>query len=298
MSKDVSKTNKGLLPEIMRTKGEVASFGGNTLAVNMEKANTAIAKMEYTERIWDRSRSQFVLKNLVHSFPSDWKNLRQISAEMQRKRDALREAKYSYTKKLQEAEIKKCDIEILEEQLTEDKSQGERNKIHAQINMLQLEISEIESGAEASVPKIEGALKEVLTLEKMHDTLTKRIADTEGIKVDELTEEVFEKHEARSHIKYALIQAIREVRATGRINTGVQEYMEQCGINITHAMKDILTFLKSEGEVDDESTKLLYKFLDMMAKKYEKCADVQAELTGFDAGFDKQIAYNKERDKR
>lgn len=280
------------LPEkIIETKGQVTSFGGRSLAENMKEAERAIAKMNYTERIWDRSRSQFTLKNLVTSYPSDWKNLRQISAEMQRKRDALREAKFSYAKKLQEAEIKRIEVAEKQEQLNVDTPPLQKERINAEITLLEIEIAEIMEGAEAGVPKIEGALKEIMTLEKMHDELTERL--------NEIGEDAFEKHEARSHIKYALIQAVREVRAVGRINTGVQEYLEQCGVNITHAFRDINNFLGEEAEEgSSHSTRHLYEWLEEMANKYEDCALDQTERLGFSRDHMKEIAYNKERDKR
>ena len=82
---------------------EAKSYGGNSLAVNIEKAETAIANVQYTERIWDRSRSQWMLKHLTCSQADGWLRLRQIGAEMCRKRQALNEAKFGYLKKQAQA---------------------------------------------------------------------------------------------------------------------------------------------------------------------------------------------------
>ena len=86
------------------------SYGGNTLEVNLANASKAIAKVQYTERIWDRSRSQWMLKFLTCSNADPWLRVRQISAEMNRKRLALQEAKFGYMKKLTEAKIKRGEI--------------------------------------------------------------------------------------------------------------------------------------------------------------------------------------------
>ena len=281
------------VPDIIRQKGNVPSFGGKKLVANLKDTEKAIAKMNYTERIWDRSRSQWALKHLVHSYSSDWKNLRQVSAEMQRKRDALREAKYNYAKKLQEAEIKRAEIEEIREQMDsglETLTPAKIRKMSAEIRLLEIEIFEIEDGANAGIPKIEGAMKEIKTLEKIHDQLTERMK--------EIGEEEFEKEEAISHMKHALDQAIREVRAFGRINTGVQEYLQQCGLNCSMVLEDINKFIAADQQVDDKSTTLHYSFLNTLADKYKDCAVVQAEILGFDEDPIKEITYQQERDDR
>jgi hypothetical protein len=87
------------------------SYGGNSLAVNIEKAETAIAKVQYTERIWDRSRSQWMLKHLTCSQADGWLRLRQIGAEMSRKRMALNEAKFGYLKKKMKIGVKREEMD-------------------------------------------------------------------------------------------------------------------------------------------------------------------------------------------
>ena len=302
---DAQDKSKRELPEILKNKGDVASFGGSTLAENMKSADLAIADMNWTERIWDRSRSQWSLKHIVHSFPSHWKNLRQISAEMQRKRDALREAKYNYSKKLADSEIKKAEIESkkyeisqLNDESSESYNPHKAKVIKAEIKKLEIEVAEIEDGAECGIPKIEGALKEIHTLKSMYDQLTQKIAEETGCGIDELSEEDFEKYEARSHIKYAVDQAIREVRMTGVIKTGVQQYLEQCGINVTHILKDIRNYLQHEESFETGTTQEKYEFLEIIANKYENAAKEQVKIMGFDEDPVKEITYSRQRDDR
>ena len=282
------------VPEkIIEQRGEVASFGGSTLVQNIHKADKAIAKMEFTEKFFDRSRSEFRLKNRVHAFSADWKNLRQISAEMQRKRDALKEAKFRYAKQVKEIEIKRAEIEIKREELFDTSSVSKDAKVRAEISLIEVEIDEIESQLQAGVPKIEGALKEILTLETMHDTLTKRIAESLGKAPEDIDENDFERCEARSHIKHAVVQAVRECRATGRIGTGVQEYLEQCGVCPATVIKDIAQYLKLEKESNPLGTEVLHNFLEQTADKYEDQAQAQTERLGFTAGHDKAIAFTR-----
>lgn len=90
---------------------ETKSYGGNSLAVNIDKAETAIANVQYTERIWDRSRSQWMLKHLTCSQADGWMRLRQIGAEMNRKRQALNEAKFGYLKSKMKIGVKREEMD-------------------------------------------------------------------------------------------------------------------------------------------------------------------------------------------
>ena len=171
------------------------SYGGKTLQQNLENADKAIAKVRYTERIWDRSRSQWMLKFLTCSNADGWLRLRQISAEMCRKRKALSEAKFGYLKKLTEAKIKR-------DEMVEEENENKRL-------LLEIEAAEFENISSEVLIKIEGALKEVETLAQMHDQLKERLGD--------ITEEEFEKVQTKAHIKRAVMQATREVKECGKI---------------------------------------------------------------------------------
>ena len=245
------------------------SYGGKTLQQNLENAEKAIAKVQYTERIWDRSRSQYMLKFLTCSNADGWLRLRQVSAEMNRKRMALSEAKFGYMKKLTEAKIKRD--EMLEEE-------NENKKL-----LLEIEAAEFESQAAETLIKVEGALKECETLAQMHDSLKERLG--------EITEDKFEKAQTRAHIKRAVSQAIREVKEVGKIKCGNAEYLEQSGVNTTSVLKDIFLFLEEESEAGVTDTSMLHIFLDKMADKYEGASIQQAEWLGFDPHADKNLTF-------
>ena len=236
------------------------SYGGKTLQQNLENAEKAIAKVQYTERIWDRSRSQWMLKFLTCSNADGWLRIRQVSAEMCRKRMSLQSAKFGYMKMLTEAKIKRD--EMLEEE-------NENKKL-----LLEIEAAEFESQAAETLVKVEGALKEVETLAQMYDQLKEKLGD--------ITEEEFEKAQTKAHIKRAVSQAIREVKEIGKIKCGNAEYLEQSGVSTTSILKDIFIFLEEESQAGVEDTSMLHLFLDKMAEKYEAGAIQQAEWLGFD----------------
>jgi len=250
---------------------ESKSYGGNSLATNIENAELAIANVQYTERIWDRSRSQWMLKHLTCSQADGWLRLRQIGAEMSRKRMALNEAKFGYLKKKMKIGVKREEM---------DKASP------ANYRLLEVEIMELESQMQEVMVKVEGALKEVQTLSGMHDSLKEHLG--------EISEEEFEKAQTKGHIKRAMQQSIREVRECGRIKTGNQEYLEQSGVCVTHAFGLITDYLEQEKKA--KNTTLLHSFLDAVAEELEPVADLQLEIFGFDKDTDLSLTYKPEID--
>jgi hypothetical protein len=247
------------------------SYGGKTLQQNLENADKAIAKVKYTERIFDRSRSQWMLKFLTCSNADGWLRFRQISAEMARKRLALQDAKFGYMKQLTEAKI------LREEMLEEKKSENKKL-------LLEIEATEKECQAAETLIKIEGALKEVETLAQMHEDLKAKLPS-------DITEEEFEKCQTKAHIKRATMQAVRDVKSTGRIGTGNAEYLEQSGLSTSAIQKEILSFIEQESRSDIGDTSMLHQFLDAIADKYEGTAIQQAEWLGFEPNANLDFTY-------
>ena len=245
------------------------SYGGNSLETNLINADRAIKRVQYTEKIFDRSRSQWILKFITCSNADGWLRLRQISAEMNRKRMALSGAKFSYLKGLTKAKIKRG--EMLEEE-------NENKKL-----LLEIEAAEEENTAAETLVKVEGALKEVETLAMLHDNLKEKLGS--------ITEEEFEKAQTKSHIKRATMQAIREVKECGKIKSGNAEYLEQSGVSTTAILRDIFDFLKVEEQSGVGDTSVLHDFLDRTAEKYEGAAIQQAEWLGFDPHANKNFTY-------
>ena len=250
---------------------ETASYGGKSLAVNIENAELAIANVQYTERIWDRSRSQWMLKHLTCSQADGWMRLRQISAEMTSKRLALNAAKFSYLKSNAEIEVKREEMDTASP---------------ANYRLLEIEIMELESQTQEVLVKVEGALKEVQTLSEMHDSLKEYLG--------EINEEEFEKAQTKAHIKRAMQQATREVRECGRIKTGNQEYLEQSGVSPTYALKEIQKFLKQEEQATN--TTMLYDFLEQISTNLEPAANIQLEIFGFNKDTNLSLTYNPKED--
>ena len=245
------------------------SYGDKSLVENLQNAEVAINKVQYTERIWDRSRSQFMLKHLTCSQADNWTRLRQVSAEMARKRMALNEAKFGYMEAVAKAKIKK------------QKHEQEVDPLKREL--LEIQVMKMESQNAEILVKVEGALKEIETLAEMHDQLQEIIGD--------VSEEEFEKAQVQSHIKRAMTQSIREVREKKVIGCGNQEYLEQVGVCVTSAMTEIQQYLVQERTSGVANTSLLHSFVDDFAERYEPVAKQQADFLGFSADANNLLTY-------
>ena len=245
------------------------SYGNKSLQQNFENADRAIAKVQYTERIWDRSRSQWMLKFLTCSNADGWLRLRQISAETCKKRLAIQESKFNYMKMVTQAKIKR------DEMLEED---SENKKL-----LLEIEAAEFDSQATEILVKMQGALKEVETLAQMHDVLKEKLGD--------INEEEFEKAQTKAHIKRAVMQAVRDVKECGKIKAGNSEYLEQSGLSTSAIYREILAFIEQESKSGIGDTSMLHRFLDAIAEKYQGAINQQAEWLGFDPTANMNLTY-------
>lgn len=252
------------------------SYGDKSLIENIQNADKSMEKVQYTERIWDRSRSQFMLKFLTCSQADDWTRMRQISAEMSNKRRALSEAKFSYMESQLKVKIKR------------EKAEKESDPLKKEL--LEVQAAKMQVNANEMLVKFEGALKEVETLGEMHDQLKERIG--------EINEEQFEKAQTISHIKRAMMQSVREVRECGTIKCGNQEYLEQVGVSVTSAKKEIMNFLAQESETGVANTSLLHMFLEDFANRYEPAVKQQAEWLGFNVDSNNLLTYTPDANQK
>ena len=72
------------------------SFGGLTIKDNFKKASLAIRHVQREHKKYGRRNSQWTIKNLTLSWDTPSRNLRQISAEVKKKEEALFEHKYKH----------------------------------------------------------------------------------------------------------------------------------------------------------------------------------------------------------
>lgn len=255
------------------TVGDVASFGGNTLLENTKEVDAALQNVGELQNIWNHSHSQWDWKHLNLHYHSPYKNMRQISAEIARKKSALNEAKWRHIK----AEVK---IKKLEEKLT-DPNIEYWDEVDTKIKLAQKK----EQLAEGIII-IEGAMKDVLALNELYEQLKS--------KVNSFSEEDFEKEETKNHLKRSLVQSIRDVRMTGAITKGEQEYLEQIGVNPSKVQNLLRDYVAKESEQESWDVSELYEFVDRLTNELTEVHKVdqkRMELQGFSHESNPNLSY-------
>lgn len=252
----------------------VPSFGGATLAENARKTSIAINKMANLERIWNRSKTEWIWKHGNMCYYNDIGNLRQLSAELSSKREALDQAKWKCLKV-------EANIAIKKEELEQETSPAKRA-------LIEIEIAEMEEGFSTGMNYIEGAFKDVLTIETLYDQIMERIGS--------FSEQDVEANEVKYHIMLVVSQALRDVRATGKISVGNAEYMEWIGLNVSKIEMDLHAAVKYEQTCGSYDGTYIKEFVNKMADELYEISNKRAEVMGFtrDDQFNKAIPYSKE----
>jgi hypothetical protein len=226
------------------------SFGNTSLQVNAQKVDRAIQNVEELQSIWNHSHSQWTWKHLNLSYHAPYKNMRQIAAEMARKKAALNEAKWRHV----EAEIK---IRKIEEEL-----QKQGLDYWREVD-LKVKLTKLKEGMAEGAMYIEGAMKDVLTLNALFEQLKSKISN--------FSEYDIEKEETKGHLKRSIVQCIRDVRQSGCISKGEQEYVEQIGVNPMKLQTVLRAYVENEAKQETWDVSGLYEFVDVLA---DELADV------------------------
>lgn len=254
----------------------------------LEEISKKIPEIDRANNIFGRRNSHFSELVLTLSHITPQRNLRQILAEVENRRSALKDSYF----KLKKSFIKL--VRKLKEYEEVSRKEDNDEKILKLVE-LKVDIESIESGIVDSRLYIEGALKEVFILQKAYDDIT------ETFSLENWDEEDFEKAEIEYNIKRAITQSIRDVRQSGTIGTGNQEYLEMCGIDPYYVCVEVKAFLKQQEEtikkaVEEKKnikgdTKQLTDFVNYMFYKYKFCVNKVLELRGIKSSYIKEAMY-------
>lgn len=258
------------------TTGNLPSFGGKTLNENSQLVDVALKNVGELQNIWNHSHSQWTWKHINFSYHSPMKNMRQISAELARKKSALNEAKWRQVKN--EAKIRK-----IEEELTTSENLDYWREVD-----LKIKLAELKEGAVEGITYIEGAMKDVLALQEIFEDLKDRVSG--------FSEHDVEQQESISHLKRSIVQCVRDVRQSGVISKGEQEYVEQIGVNPSKLQRIIQQYVKSEAEQDSWDSTGLFEFVDGLTKELVEKHKVdikRMELLGYDSDPTESISYSE-----
>jgi hypothetical protein len=260
-------------------RGTVAkseSFGGTSLAVNAQKVDLAIANTKDLQNIWNRSHTQWMWKHLNLSYLDPHKNMRQVAAEIARKRQALNEAKWNQLKN--EIKIRKIEEQLSNVELLD----------HWQEIELTVKKAELQEKMAEGISYIEGAMKDVLALNNLFEQLKSKVTDFNELDI--------EKAESKAHLKRSITQCIRDVRQSGSITKGEQEYLEQIGVNPMKMMQRIREYVAREASSSSWDVAMLHEFVDAVADELIdvcKVDEIRMSKMGLDTSIDESIAYDK-----
>jgi hypothetical protein len=237
------------------------------LAPQVTKALAQLTEVQPLFKIWNRSHSDLAwnLMNLDHQ--GDARNLRQIGAELARKRNALVEANYVYKENLVNAEIYE---EKAEKQIGANKAKS-------------LLLAEKERAfAVMKHEAIQGCTKDINVLKSSYDKILAAIIKKYG----KFDEEVFETEEKEYWIKTFYILAMRDVRECRIIRTGAQRDLEQLGIDPNEALNEINNFLAFVNQAllkgQSIGSGVQEDFLNGIVAKHINKIDKRLELRGAD----------------
>ena len=243
------------MSDIVKTTGFlVQSANINTHAV--EKVNKYLPELEEKTRAFDRKNSQTTLALMSLTMlngQSPYRVMRQIMAEVEKRKGALAEAQVTHAKYVKE-------IERLQDE--------DDPVLQAKYRQKCINLSTMEQ-------KINGSFKDIATLIDAYNN----IKEANGIK--DWDEEAFEKEEKKHHVRRAFELMYRNLLDGGRAQTSTIEYCQQYGVHPQVCLREVSGYLQFTderiGNDDLPHANDLEDFLDEMADKYYLNADETAE---------------------
>lgn len=223
-----------------------------------------------------KSHSQFMQVTLDVTAITPIRSIKHTLAEVDRTRSALQEAYIGIRKKQIELKRKQSELEKAVDPLD--------------IELLEVEILEINGHLEGTQNHINGALRKMNFLVNQHAQLL------EAVGRSEITEEDYEKEEARYHIMTCMKQALSAARSrNGMIDEGNLIYLFDLGINAAQAQAEMFAYLNMENQLiangNAPTHEMTMKWLEACADKWQGDPEKFAQRRGFSI-FDKSSLTN------
>jgi len=216
-----------------------------------------------------QATSKLMSLNMISQSP--YRRLKQCLAQIERKRQALKENIFKLRKEKITMDRLIYERDDLVSKLNDNSEQWtaeQKTYFRFDLENKIIEIEEKVSNISDSNIYIEGALKEIGMYQDAYDEIK-----TSYNIPDNWDENDFEKCEVEEHVKTAFLHAIRDVEMTGRLNVGTHEYLEQYGVNPHAAYKLVIQYLDSVEKVTQAgnapSVLMLYDFLDKMHEMFK-----------------------------
>ena len=229
--------------------------------------NTLPAKKQTSSNFY-KSHSQFMGVMLDVTAITPIRSVKHTLAEIDKTRMALEEAHLKMMKK--DIELRQKEKELNKE---EYKDELERELLETEILEIKVNMSNIQNS-------ITGAIRKMSFFTNQYKSILKKIGK------NDITEEEYEKEEARYHVMTCLKQALNAARARGGvIDEGNLIYLFDMGINSAQAQAEIYAYLKMENKLMDEGKapthEMTMQWLEACADKFQNDSVKFAERRGF-----------------
>tara|TARA_R110002110_G_scaffold414677_1_gene645528 strand:- start:315 stop:1184 length:870 start_codon:yes stop_codon:yes gene_type:complete len=234
----------------------------------LNNIKSTLPAIKQTSSNFYKSHSQFMGVMLDVTAITPVRSVKHTLAEIDKTRMALEEAHLKMMKK---------DIELRQKEKELNK---EEYKDELERELLETEILEIKVNMNNIQNSITGAIRKMSFFTNQYKSILKKIGK------DDITEEEYEKEEARYHVMTCLKQALNAARARGGvIDEGNLIYLFDMGINSAQAQAEIYAYLKLENKMMDEGKapthEMTMKWLEACADKFQDDSVKFAERRGF-----------------
>ena len=223
-----------------------------------------------------KSHSQFMSVTLDVTAITPIRSIKHTLAEIDRTKSALQEAYIGLRKKQVELKKKERELESCTDPLDRE--------------LLEIEILELNSHLEGTQNHVNGALRKMNFMVNQHKQLL------EAVGKNEITEEEYEKEEARYHIMTCMKQALNAARSrNGMIDEGNLIYLFDLGINAAQAQAEVFAYLNMENQLISNGNapthEMTMRWLEACADKWQQDPATFAARRGFSV-FDRSSLTN------
>ena len=252
----------------------------------LKNISTNLPAIKKSSSNFYKSHSQFMGVMLDVTAITPIRSVKHTLAELDKTRMALEEAHLKMMKK---------DIELRQKEKELNK---EEYKDELERELLETEILEIKVNMNNIQNSITGAIRKMSFFTNQYKSILKKIGKKD------ITEEEYEKEEARYHVMTCLKQALNAARARGGvIDEGNLIYLFDMGINSAQAQAEIYAYLKMENKLMDEGKapthEMTMQWLEACADKFQNDSVKFAERRGFklydEESLNTKLLDNKEK---
>ena len=206
--------------------------------------SNSLPEIHRSTSLFFKTQSQFMDNMMTVSHNTPLRNMRQILAQMNSTREAIKEAYFK---------LKKKDIELQKKQRKYTKlfvdGKVENGLIDPaddlKADLLEIEVQEIIANGESTRGYISGAIRQLTNYTDQYNMIQERHG------LQGFTEADFELEEERYHIMKAFEQGLcaARTRHDHTIDEGNMIYLTQIGINGAHAQHEIHAYLAIEADM-------------------------------------------------